>query len=131
MIIKVQNIQSNTADGVVTTAHWTALVTESHIEEAYTNSEGLEIAEKEIIDFQASSYGSVGFSRNEDSPELIPFADLTEDDVVVWVTAALPEGLEAGLLAQIEEKKNPSSTMGVPWSSSIEEPVEAPIEQVV
>ena len=38
---------------------------------------------------------------------------LTEATVIGWLT--LDSGLEANLLAQIEEQKNPTSATGVAW----------------
>ena len=93
MITTVSQMERTTADDVVTTAHWNASVVDG--------------------DYSASSYGTQSFTRDSDSPEFIPFADLTEATVVGWLT--LDEGLEANLLAQIEEQKNPTSATGVAW----------------
>ena len=93
MITTVSQMERTTADDVVTTAHWNASVVDG--------------------DYSASSYGTQSFTRDSDSPELVPFADLTEATVVGWLT--LDEGLEANLLAQIEEQKNPTSATGVAW----------------
>ena len=95
MNVTINNVESNTADGTITAAHWNASITDG--------------------DYTASSYGSAGFTRDEESPTLIPFADVTETDVVAWVTASLDENLEANLLADIESQKNPTSVSGVPW----------------
>jgi len=99
MKVTINQIKSNTADGVVITAHWNASLTDG--------------------DFSARAYGSAGFSRDDDSPTLIPFADLTEADVVGWLS--LDEGLEANLQAQIDEQKNPTTTSGKPWTPVIVE----------
>ncbi len=74
MIITINNVERNTADDIITSVHWSASLTDG---EGYT----------------ASSYGSVGYNRDEDSPALIPFADVTEADVVAWVTEKLDENL--------------------------------------
>jgi hypothetical protein len=99
MDITINNLKSNTADGVVTTAHWNVSLTDG--------------------DYSASAYGSVGFTRDDDSPTLIPFADLTEADVVAWLD--LDEGLEANLQAQIDEQKAPTTVTGKPWDVLLEE----------
>ena len=93
MITTVTQMERTTADNVVTTAHWNASVVDG--------------------DYSARSYGSQSFTRDADSPTLVAFADLTEATVVGWLT--LNEGLEANLLAQIEEQKNPTSATGVAW----------------
>jgi hypothetical protein len=128
MNITINQVESNTADGIVITAHWNAILTEG--------------------DFSASAYGSAGFTRDEESPILIPFADVTEADVINWVKESMistkdiaavmdEEGveitpattetvdgvadLEANLQAQIDEQKNPIITSGKPWAPVIEE----------
>ena len=93
MITTVTQMERTTADNVVTTAHWNASVVDG--------------------DYSARAYGSQSFTRDADSPTLVAFADLTEATVVGWLT--LDEGLEANLLAQIEEQKNPTSATGVAW----------------
>jgi hypothetical protein len=93
MEITINQLERTTADDVVTTVHWNASVTDG--------------------DYSASAYGTQSFTRDSDSPTLIPFADLTEAKVVSWLT--LDSGLEANLLAQIAEQKAPTAASGVPW----------------
>jgi hypothetical protein len=93
MITTVTQMERTTADDVVTTAHWNASVVDGN--------------------YSACAYGTQSFTRDADSPTLVAFADLTEATVVGWLT--LNEGLEANLLAQIEEQKNPTSATGVAW----------------
>jgi len=93
MVVTINQLERTTADNVVTTVHWNASVTDG--------------------DYSASVYGSQSFTRDSDSPTLIPFADLTEAKVVSWLT--LDSGLEANLLAQIAEQKAPTAANGVPW----------------
>jgi hypothetical protein len=106
MQLAINNIESNTADGVVTTVHWTAKVEDG--------------------EFVASSYGSASFTRDDDSASLIPFDSLTEADVVGWVTASLDPDMEANLTAQIEDQKAPTTSFGMPWA-----PEEVVVEDVV
>ncbi len=93
MITTVSQLERTTTDDVVTTAHWNASIVDG--------------------DYSASSYGKQSFTRDSDTPTLVPFADLTEATVVGQLT--LDEGIEANVLAQIEEQKNPTSTTGVAW----------------
>ena len=89
---KIAQLDRKTADGFVTTAHWTVTATDG--------------------DFSASAYGSVGFSGELTTP----YADLTEAQVLEWVWASLDKAAyEASLAAQIEAQKNPVSATGVPW----------------
>ena len=93
MVVTINQLERTTADDVVTTVHWNASVVDG--------------------DYSASTYGTQSFTRDSDSPTLVPFADLTEAVVVGWLT--LDSGLEANLLAQIAEQKAPTAASGVPW----------------
>tara|TARA_R100001369_G_C3247306_1_gene155366 strand:+ start:286 stop:567 length:282 start_codon:yes stop_codon:yes gene_type:complete len=93
MVTNILQMDRTTSDNVVTTAHWSAIIVDG--------------------DYSASTYGSQSFTRDSDSPTLVAYADLTKATVVGWLT--LDEGLEADLLAQIEEQKNPTAANGVPW----------------
>ena len=92
---KVVSLDRNTADGFVTTAHWTCSAVDG--------------------EFSGSVYGSVGF----DGELTVPYADLTEEVVVGWVKEALGAETvaahEAAVAAQIEAAKNPVSASGTPW----------------
>ena len=120
MNITIKQLERNTADDAVVTAHWSAVVEDTHTEEGYTDVDGNEVAERVVVDYSASAYGTQSFSRDESSPEFIPFEDLTEETVVGWLT--LDEGLEANLLAKIEEQKTPSTVTGIPWAVEEELP---------
>ena len=95
----IANLDRDTADGFVTTAHWTA--------------------SKTVDGLSAGSYGSVGFTK-EDGVNLIPYADLTEATVIGWVEASLGAetlaAMEASYDAQIAEQQAPSKATGTPWS---------------
>jgi hypothetical protein len=92
MDISINTLERTTADDIVITAHWNASITDG--------------------DFNASAYGSQSFTRDEESAELIPFAELTEEVVVGWLELG---SLEDNLLAQIEEQKTPTTAQSVPW----------------
>lgn len=93
---KIANLERETADGYVFTAHYTVDATDDT--------------------YRAGAYGSIGFQRPE---TLIPFADLTEEQVIDWVKEALGSDkvLEIGhaLLGQLDEQRAPSKAAGVPW----------------
>jgi hypothetical protein len=51
----------------------------------------------------------------------VAFEDLTEETVKTWVVNALGgqekvDEIEAALQAKIEEDKNPTSSVGMPWA---------------
>ena len=67
---------------------------------------------------QAGAYGSLGF----ESPEAgtgTPYALLTKDEVVSWITTEFGDEkvaeIEQQLDAEIAEKLNPTHSAGVPW----------------
>ena len=92
----IVNLERETSDGYVYTAHYTVDANDGT--------------------YSAGAYGSIGFERPE---TLIPYMDLTKEQVIEWVKEALgaDKVLEIGqaLLAQIEEQRNPTKSSGVPW----------------
>jgi myo-inositol-hexaphosphate 3-phosphohydrolase len=83
-----------TSDGFVVTVHYTV----NAVDGEYT----------------ASTYGTVGYIQGESS--YVPYADLTEAEVVGWVQESLGKDIvEEGLAAQIDALKNPVSESGLPW----------------
>jgi len=93
----IANLDRETADGYVFTAHYTVNATDDT--------------------YSSGAYGSIGFERPE---TLVPFADLTEETVVGWVkdqlTAEKVAEVEAALQAQLDEQKAPTKAAGTPWS---------------
>jgi len=71
MNVTINQLERTTADDVVTIAHWSASVVDG--------------------DYSASAYGTQSFTRDADSPELVPFQDLTEETVVGWVLNSFPK----------------------------------------
>ena len=67
---------------------------------------------------QAGAYGSLGFDAPEPGTGK-PYAELTKDEVIGWVTTQFGDEkvaeIEATLDAQIEEKLVPTHSAGVPW----------------
>ena len=94
---KIANLDRETKDGYVNTAHYTISAEDG----TYT----------------AGAYGSLGLERPD---TLVPFADLTEDTVVGWVKDKLGADkvteIEAQLQAQLDEQKAPTKAQGLPWS---------------
>jgi hypothetical protein len=89
----VSQLDRNTADGFVTTAHWQCTATDG--------------------DYTGSVYASCGF----DGELSVAYDSLTEADVLAWVWEKVDkEATEAAVLAQIEAQKNPVTATGVPWA---------------
>ena len=86
-----------TSDGFVVTVHYTVNAVDG--------------------DYTANTYGTVGYTQGEGS--YVPYADLTEAQVVGWVQESLgKDTVEAGLAAQIDALKNPVQEAGVPWATA-------------
>ena len=95
----IAQLERNTADGVVYTAHYTVAATD-----------GI---------YSASAYGSIGLEQ-PDPDDIIPFAELTKDLVIGWVQEKLGgdekvEEIETQLQAQLDEQAAPTKAQGVPW----------------
>jgi hypothetical protein len=93
----IAQLDRETADGFVFTAHYTVNAADG----TYT----------------AGAYGSVGFERPE---TLVPYADLTEEQVIGWVKEALGGDekvteIQDALQAQLDEQRTPSKASGKPW----------------
>lgn len=89
---KITNLDRKTADGFVTTAHWTATAVDG--------------------EHTASVYSTVSW----DGEPSVAYDQLTEETVLGWVWQSVDkEATEASLTAQIAEQKAPSKATGVPW----------------
>jgi hypothetical protein len=91
---KINTLESNTADGFVSVAHWSATAVDG--------------------EHSASAYATVSWA--EGTPT-IPYANLTEAEVLSWVWESVDKAAtEASLAAQIALLKNPVKSTGVPWN---------------
>ena len=94
---KIAELERETSDGYVYTAHWRVDATDGT--------------------YKAGAYGSQGLDRPD---TLVPFADLTETQVVGWVKDKLGADrvtqIETALDNQITEQKTPTKATGKPWS---------------
>jgi len=92
----IAQLERETADGYVFTAHYTIDANDGT--------------------YNAGAYGSIGFERPEEG--MIPFADLTEEIVIGWVKERLDvEQIEAALQSQLDEQRHPSKASGLPWAA--------------
>jgi hypothetical protein len=93
---RIANLERETADGFVMTAHYTISAEDGT--------------------YSSGAYGSLGFERPD---KLIPFADLTEEMVIGWVKdnfgAEKVTEIEAALQKQLDEQRHPTQAAGVPW----------------
>jgi len=95
IVWNVSQLDRQTSDGFVTTAHWQAIATDG--------------------DYSASVYSTCSWSEGTAT---IPYASLTKETVLgwIWANGVDKEAVEASLEAQIELQKNPVTAVGVPWN---------------
>ena len=93
---RIANLERETADGFVFTAHYIVSAKDG----AYT----------------AGAYGSVSFER---PISLVPYSSLTETQVLEWVKQKLGDdaidNMKNVLIAQLNEQRKPSKETGTPW----------------
>jgi hypothetical protein len=90
----ISQLDRQTSDGFVTTAHWQATAVDG--------------------EHSASIVNTCSWS---DGTPTVDYADLTQEQVFGWIWAnGVDKGAtEASLAAQIEAQKNPVTATGVPW----------------
>ena len=101
---KINTLERDTSDGYVFTAHYSVVGISDTLD-------------PEGNPYNSGAYGSVGLERPD---TLIPYADLTEEQVIGWVKEKLGGDekvaeIEAALEARIAELISPSKINGVPW----------------
>ena len=107
----VTNMQRTDADGAVFLIYW-SMVAQSDGTPSYSASEG----------------GKLRTTPDASASDFIPYADLTENDVLGWVYASLVEGeetpdeakarVEADRDSKVQKQIDAAATTesGVPWS---------------
>ena len=91
----ISQLDRQTSDGFVTTAHWQANATDG--------------------DYSASVISTCSWSEGTAT---IPYASLTQETVLgwIWANGVDKDAVEASLAAQIAEQKAPVKATGVPWN---------------
>ena len=99
----IVQLERNTSDGGVVTAHWDA-------------------GESETVSGVRHSgrrFGAARFTPDPSSEGFIAYASLTEEIVIGWVKASLGSdevtAVEASIAEQIADSKAPAQASGVPW----------------
>ena len=94
----IVNMDRLTADGFVVTVHYNVSATDGT--------------------YNASTYGTVGYTE-QPGETYVPYADLTQAQVVGWVQTSLgKDTVEDSLQSQIDAQKNPVTATGTPWSAA-------------
>jgi len=95
MQLTINQLNREAATGIITTVHWSASKTSG--------------------EHTASSYGSVGLTAGD---TVIPFANVTEANVLAWLGTALDlTEMEAALDAQLAALAAPAVLDGMPWAT--------------
>ena len=86
-----------TANGFITTAHWTATAVDG--------------------DYTASIWSTCSWQAGTPT---IPYADVTMDEVLAWCYASGvdKDATEAALAQNIALQKNPVTSSGTPWTAA-------------
>ena len=96
MQITINQLNREASTGIITTVHWSASKTSG--------------------EHTASSYGSVGLTAGD---TVIPFANVTEANVLAWLGTALDlTTMEASLDTQLAALAAPAVLNGMPWSQA-------------
>lgn len=90
----IANLEHNTANGFVTTAHWAANAVDG--------------------DIKLHAYSTCSW---QDGTPAIPYADLTESVVLDWCfsNGVDKKAIEDALVLEVEARKNPVKATGLPW----------------
>ena len=95
IVWNVSQLDRQTSDGFVITAHWQAIATDGEC--------------------SASVYSTCSWSEGTAT---IAYASLTKETVLgwIWANGVDKDAVEASLTAQIAEQKAPVKATGVPWN---------------
>ena len=99
------DIQPADMDGAVVIAHWRC------------NADQVEGTGDQAVTYTASAYGTCGFSPDPSAAGYVPYADLTEAEVLGWCWAdgVDKDATETSLQANIDGQIDPVTANGVPW----------------
>ena len=93
IVWNISNLDRNTADGLVTTAHWQCTAIDG--------------------DYTASIYSTASWA---DGTVNTPYENLTPETVLGWVWESVDKtATEAALAANIALQKAPVTASGTPW----------------
>lgn len=97
---RINQLERQLPSGLVYIAHWTCSAVEG--------------------EYSGSVYGTQGLEATDpESSTFVPYEDITEELALEWLFDAMQEeqvqAHEANVLSQIEAKKNPVTSSGLPW----------------
>jgi len=90
---KINNLERQTSDGLVTVVHWGATAVDGDYSVGIVNTQALERGDS-----------------------FVNYDTLTEETVLGWLWSKIDkDAVEASLTAQIEAQKAPVTANGLPW----------------
>ena len=90
---KINNLERQTSDGLVTVVHWGASAVDGDVSASIVNTQALERGDS-----------------------FVSYDTLTEETVLGWLWVKVDkDAVEAALTAQIEAQKAPVTDNGLPW----------------
>jgi hypothetical protein len=90
---KINNLERQTSDGLVTVVHWGASAVDGENSASIVNTQALERGDS-----------------------FVNYDTLTEETVLGWLWSKIDkDAVEASLTAQIEAQKAPVTANGLPW----------------
>lgn len=70
-------------------------------------------------DYSVGSYGATIHTPDTSAEGFIAYDNVTEANCIAWVQAQVgKDDVEAEIAAKIESQKNPTTSAGVPWSTT-------------
>ena len=116
----ISDMQRTDADGAVFLIYWSMIA---------ANVTGQDSEGNDITDYTASEGGKLRTTPDASAPDFIPYADLTEADVLGWVYNSLITGdetaaeakarVEADRTAKVQKQIDAAATTatGMPWAA--------------
>jgi hypothetical protein len=103
----IEECVRNSSTGGIVEAHWRCNASE-------TVGTG-----DDAVTYTSTVYGMQRLLPDVDAPDFIPYADVTEADVLGWLWAdqVVKADVENDLKADIEDQKAPAQENGRPWIS--------------
>jgi hypothetical protein len=99
IVWKINNLERQTSDGLVTVVHWGAYATEASNDPEKPYSAGV--------------YNTQTLERGD---SFVNYDTLTEETVLGWLWGKIDkEAVESALTAQIDAQKAPVTANGLPW----------------
>lgn len=99
------------------TTNWEILNTERHPESGYISRVFWKITAQEdetFIEYE----GTTEFTEQDEEATLIPYEQVTKENIIEWIQEIQGEDLTVMLIEGIKELQKPKLTSGIPWETN-------------